>query len=151
MVGTETLESTGGDNPGRAGASDSGTVSPQPLDLQRPIDKRVYKGTQPTCHDFNQFTAGAETLALLVGFSAGQVQYLDLAKKDSAGRLFNEEVRGHWGHLGTTRASPGPPGTPWDPPWDHQWDTRSPLGSPMGPPGYPQGHQEPLETSTGPF
>ncbi|NXO46634.1 DMWD protein, partial [Locustella ochotensis] len=65
--------------------------SPQSLDLQRPIDKRVYKGTQPTCHDFNQFTAGAETLALLVGFSAGQVQYLDLAKKDSAGRLFNEE------------------------------------------------------------
>ncbi|NXF28231.1 DMWD protein, partial [Rhodinocichla rosea] len=63
----------------------------QALDLQRPIDKRVYKGTQPTCHDFNQFTAGAETLALLVGFSAGQVQYLDLAKKDSAGRLFNEE------------------------------------------------------------
>ncbi|NXS89928.1 DMWD protein, partial [Erpornis zantholeuca] len=60
-------------------------------DLQRPIDKRVYKGTQPTCHDFNQFTAGAETLALLVGFSAGQVQYLDLAKKESAGRLFNEE------------------------------------------------------------
>ncbi|NWV80301.1 DMWD protein, partial [Dasyornis broadbenti] len=65
--------------------------SPQSLDLQRPIDKRVYKGTQPTCHDFNQFTAGAETLALLVGFSAGQVQYLDLAKKDSASRLFNEE------------------------------------------------------------
>ncbi|NXR40148.1 DMWD protein, partial [Zosterops hypoxanthus] len=60
-------------------------------DLQRPIDKRVYKGTQPTCHDFNQFTAGAESLPLLVGFSAGQVQYLDLAKKDSAGRLFNEE------------------------------------------------------------
>uniref|UniRef100_A0A8C3UVA6 Dystrophia myotonica WD repeat-containing protein n=1 Tax=Catharus ustulatus TaxID=91951 RepID=A0A8C3UVA6_CATUS len=67
------------------------TMSPQSLDLQRPIDKRVYKGTQPTCHDFNQFTAGPETLALLVGFSAGQVQYLDLAKKDSAGRLFNEE------------------------------------------------------------
>ncbi|NXR46619.1 DMWD protein, partial [Hippolais icterina] len=63
----------------------------QALDLQRPIDKRVYKGTQPTCHDFNQFTAGAETLPLLVGFSAGQVQYLDLAKKDNAGRLFNEE------------------------------------------------------------
>ncbi|NXS34614.1 DMWD protein, partial [Pomatostomus ruficeps] len=60
-------------------------------DLQRPIDKRVYQGTQPTCHDFNQATAGAETLALLVGFSAGQVQYLDLAKKDSAGRLFNQE------------------------------------------------------------
>ncbi|XP_048177030.1 dystrophia myotonica WD repeat-containing protein isoform X1 [Corvus hawaiiensis] len=73
------------------GAGAGGRGSRRALDLQRPIDKRVYKGTQPTCHDFNQFTAGAETLALLVGFSAGQVQYLDLAKKDSAGRLFNEE------------------------------------------------------------
>ncbi|XP_064262633.1 dystrophia myotonica WD repeat-containing protein-like [Passer domesticus] len=73
------------------GAGSAGRGSRRALDLQRPIDKRVYKGTQPTCHDFNQFTAGAETLPLLVGFSAGQVQYLDLAKKDSAGRLFNEE------------------------------------------------------------
>ncbi|XP_014117877.1 PREDICTED: dystrophia myotonica WD repeat-containing protein [Pseudopodoces humilis] len=73
------------------GAGAGGRGSRRSLDLHRPIDKRVYKGTQPTCHDFNQFTAGAETLALLVGFSAGQVQYLDLAKKDSAGRLFNEE------------------------------------------------------------
>ncbi|KAM4879801.1 dystrophia myotonica WD repeat-containing protein-like [Sylvia borin] len=74
---------------GAAGAGGRGNR--RSLDLQRPIDKRVYKGTQPTCHDFNQFTAGAETLPLLVGFSAGQVQCLDLAKKDSAGRLFNEE------------------------------------------------------------
>ncbi|KAM7004089.1 dystrophia myotonica WD repeat-containing protein [Passerculus sandwichensis] len=73
------------------GSGSGGRGSRRALDLQRPIDKRVYKGTQPTCHDFNQFTAGTETLALLVGFSAGQVQYLDLAKKESAGRLFNEE------------------------------------------------------------
>ncbi|XP_056366144.1 dystrophia myotonica WD repeat-containing protein [Oenanthe melanoleuca] len=73
------------------GAGSGGRGCRRALDLQRPIDKRVYKGTQPTCHDFNQFTAGSDTLALLVGFSAGQVQYLDLAKKDSAGRLFNEE------------------------------------------------------------
>ncbi|KAF1482876.1 Dystrophia myotonica WD repeat-containing protein, partial [Eudyptula minor novaehollandiae] len=53
-------------------------------------DKRIYKGTQPTCHDFNQFTAAADTIALLVGFSAGQVQYLDLVKKDTS-KLFNEE------------------------------------------------------------
>ncbi|NXA17970.1 DMWD protein, partial [Ibidorhyncha struthersii] len=59
-------------------------------DLHKPIDKRIYKGTQPTCHDFNQFTAAADTIALLVGFSAGQVQCLDLVKKD-ASKLFNEE------------------------------------------------------------
>jgi len=66
-------------------------VPPQSLDLHKPIDKRIYKGTQPTCHDFNQFTAAADTIALLVGFSAGQVQYLDLVKKDT-NKLFNEEV-----------------------------------------------------------
>lgn len=60
------------------------------LDLHKPIDKRIYKGTQPTCHDFNQFTAAADTISLLVGFSAGQVQYLDLVKKDTS-KLFNEE------------------------------------------------------------
>uniref|UniRef100_A0A8B9MD45 Uncharacterized protein n=1 Tax=Accipiter nisus TaxID=211598 RepID=A0A8B9MD45_9AVES len=54
------------------------------LDLHKPIDKRIYKGTQPTCHDFNQFTAAADTIGLLVGFSAGQVQYLDLVKKDTS-------------------------------------------------------------------
>ncbi|NXI66693.1 DMWD protein, partial [Anseranas semipalmata] len=61
-------------------------------DLHKPIDKRIYKGTQPTCHDFNQFTAAPDTIALLVGFSAGQVQCLDLAKKD-ASKLFNEETK----------------------------------------------------------
>lgn len=61
------------------------------IDLNKPIDKRIYKGTQPTCHDFNQFTAATETISLLVGFSAGQVQYLDLIKKDTS-KLFNEEV-----------------------------------------------------------
>uniref|UniRef100_A0A4X2K7K2 Uncharacterized protein n=1 Tax=Vombatus ursinus TaxID=29139 RepID=A0A4X2K7K2_VOMUR len=66
--------------------------SPQPksIDLNKPIDKRIYKGTQPTCHDFNQYTAATETISLLVGFSAGQVQYLDLIKKDTS-KLFNEE------------------------------------------------------------
>ncbi|XP_028921072.1 dystrophia myotonica WD repeat-containing protein isoform X1 [Ornithorhynchus anatinus] len=62
----------------------------RPIDLNKPIDKRIYKGTQPTCHDFNQFTAATETISLLVGFSAGQVQYLDLIKKETS-KLFNEE------------------------------------------------------------
>uniref|UniRef100_A0A8D2LHD3 DM1 locus, WD repeat containing n=1 Tax=Varanus komodoensis TaxID=61221 RepID=A0A8D2LHD3_VARKO len=62
----------------------------QSIDLKKPIDKRIYKGTQPTCHDFNQFTAAPESISLLVGFSAGQVQCLDLIKKDTS-KLFNEE------------------------------------------------------------
>ncbi|NXX74137.1 DMWD protein, partial [Urocolius indicus] len=59
-------------------------------DLHKPIDRRIYKGPQPTCHDFNQFTAAADSIALLVGFSAGQLQRLDLVRKDSS-RLYNEE------------------------------------------------------------
>ncbi|CAL9684911.1 unnamed protein product [Knipowitschia caucasica] len=60
------------------------------VDLSKPIDKRIYKGTQPTCHDFNQFSASADSVALIVGFSAGQVQYLDPIKKETS-KLFNEE------------------------------------------------------------
>ncbi|XP_008309284.1 WD repeat-containing protein 20 [Cynoglossus semilaevis] len=59
-------------------------------DLSKPIDKRIYKGTQPTCHDFNHLTATAESVALLVGFSAGQVQLIDPIKKETS-KLFNEE------------------------------------------------------------
>uniref|UniRef100_A0A671NWK0 WD repeat-containing protein 20-like n=1 Tax=Sinocyclocheilus anshuiensis TaxID=1608454 RepID=A0A671NWK0_9TELE len=61
------------------------------MDLSKPIDKRIYKGTQPTCHDFNQYSATADSVALIVGFSAGQVQYLDPIKKETS-KLFNEEV-----------------------------------------------------------
>uniref|UniRef100_A0A8C7LXD4 WD repeat-containing protein 20 n=1 Tax=Oncorhynchus mykiss TaxID=8022 RepID=A0A8C7LXD4_ONCMY len=60
-------------------------------DLSKPIDKRIYKGTQPTCHDFNPLTATAESVSLLVGFSAGQVQLIDPIKKETS-KLFNEEV-----------------------------------------------------------
>ncbi|KAM6914977.1 WD repeat-containing protein 20 [Xenentodon cancila] len=59
-------------------------------DLSKPIDKRIYKGTQPTCHDFNPLTATAESVSLLVGFSAGQVQLIDPIKKETS-KLFNEE------------------------------------------------------------
>uniref|UniRef100_A0A2K6MFH2 WD repeat domain 20 n=2 Tax=Rhinopithecus TaxID=542827 RepID=A0A2K6MFH2_RHIBE len=61
-------------------------------DLSKPIDKRIYKGTQPTCHDFNHLTATAESVSLLVGFSAGQVQLIDPIKKETS-KLFNEERR----------------------------------------------------------
>lgn len=67
-------------------------VSVQAADLSKPIDKRIYKGTQPTCHDFNHLTATAESVSLLVGFSAGQVQLIDPIKKETS-KLFNEEVR----------------------------------------------------------
>ncbi|CAM4690547.1 unnamed protein product, partial [Caretta caretta] len=72
------------------GPGPGGRGSRRSLDLNKPIDKRIYKGTQPTCHDFNQFTATTDSISLLVGFSAGQVQYLDLIKKDTS-KLFNEE------------------------------------------------------------
>uniref|UniRef100_A0A673ZEZ0 WD repeat-containing protein 20 n=1 Tax=Salmo trutta TaxID=8032 RepID=A0A673ZEZ0_SALTR len=73
-------------------------------DLSKPIDKRIYKGTQPTCHDFNHLTATAERVSLLVGFSAGQVQLIDPIKKETS-KLFNEEVSrdGKWKlNLGTS-------------------------------------------------
>ncbi|KAJ0027114.1 hypothetical protein NQD34_018114 [Periophthalmus magnuspinnatus] len=59
-------------------------------DLSKPIDKRIYKGTQPTCHDFNPVSATADSVSLLVGFSAGQVQLIDPIKKETS-KLFNEE------------------------------------------------------------
>ncbi|XP_026097034.1 WD repeat-containing protein 20-like isoform X2 [Carassius auratus] len=40
-------------------------------DLSKPVDKRMYKGTLPTCHDSNVLTATAESVSLLVGFSTG--------------------------------------------------------------------------------
>lgn len=52
----------------------------------------MYKGTYPTCHDFNTVTMTAETVSLLVGFSTGQVQLIDPIKKELS-KLYNEEVR----------------------------------------------------------
>ncbi|XP_071962860.1 WD repeat-containing protein 20-like isoform X1 [Antedon mediterranea] len=60
-------------------------------DLTKPIDKRTYKGgTLPTCHDLNQFTASENSVLLLIGFSAGQVQLIDPVTKDLS-RIFNDE------------------------------------------------------------
>jgi hypothetical protein len=63
----------------------------QAADLTKPIDKRMYKGTQPTCHDFNQFTAKPDSCLLLVGFSAGQVQLIDPLRRDNS-KIFNDDV-----------------------------------------------------------
>lgn len=62
------------------------------VDLNKPIDKRVYKGTYPTCHDFNQETATATSCSLIIGFSAGQIQLIDPFQKDyQVSRLYNED------------------------------------------------------------
>ena len=60
-------------------------------DLTRPIEKKVYRGTSPTCHDFNQFTAKADRVMLVVGFTLGQIQLIEPMGKEYS-KLFNEEV-----------------------------------------------------------
>nr|CAI5825483.1 unnamed protein product [Callosobruchus analis] len=59
-------------------------------DLSKPLEKKVYKGTNPTCHDFNVTSASAESVSLLIGFSTGQIQLIDPVKKELS-KLFNEE------------------------------------------------------------
>jgi len=61
------------------------------LDLTRPLDKRVYRGTLPTCHDFNMTTASLDRVLLVIGFSAGQIQLIDPVSKELS-RLYNEEA-----------------------------------------------------------
>ncbi|XP_025104694.1 WD repeat-containing protein 20-like isoform X2 [Pomacea canaliculata] len=59
-------------------------------DLTKPVDKRIYKGTFPTCHDFNTATVSSDSVLLLVGFTLGQVQLIDPIKKEIS-KLYNEE------------------------------------------------------------
>lgn len=51
----------------------------------------MYKGINPTCHDFNSITATVDSASLLVGFSTGQIQLIDPIKKELS-KLYNEEV-----------------------------------------------------------
>lgn len=60
-------------------------------DLTKPIDKRIYKGTFPTCHDFGPVHEDSEIVPLVVGFSGGQIQLVDPIRKELS-KLFNEEV-----------------------------------------------------------
>ena len=60
-------------------------------DLTKPIDKRIYKGTVPTCHDFGPISKDSEIVPLVVGFSGGQIQLVDPIRKELS-KLFNEEV-----------------------------------------------------------
>ncbi|XP_058058418.1 WD repeat-containing protein 20 [Anopheles bellator] len=59
-------------------------------DLNKPIDKKLYKGTSPSCHDFNGTAATYEGAPLLVGFSTGQIQLVHPGRREQ-GKLFNEE------------------------------------------------------------
>ena len=61
------------------------------VDLSKPIDKKLYKGTNPSCHDFNETVAVSDGAPLLVGFTTGQIQLVQPGKREP-GRLFNEEV-----------------------------------------------------------
>ena len=63
----------------------------KPADLSKPVDKRIYKGTSPTCHDINKLTVSSESVMLLVGFTGGQIQLVDPIRKE-IGKLYNEEV-----------------------------------------------------------
>lgn len=61
-------------------------------DLSKPVDKKLYKGTNPSCHDFNETVAQCDGAPLLVGFTTGQIQLVQPGKREP-GRLYNEEVR----------------------------------------------------------
>lgn len=64
----------------------------QGADLTKPIDKKIYKGISPTCHDFNSAAISEDSLPLIIGFSTGLIQLIDPVRKDVSA-LFNEEVR----------------------------------------------------------
>ncbi|KAL5283559.1 WDR20 family protein [Megaselia abdita] len=59
-------------------------------ELSKPIDKKLYKGTNPSCHDFNLTTATPDGAPLLVGFTTGQIQLVQPGRRES-GKLYNEE------------------------------------------------------------
>lgn len=59
--------------------------------MSKPVDKKLYKGTNPSCHDFNETVAMPDGAPLLVGFTTGQIQLVQPGKREP-GRLFNEEV-----------------------------------------------------------
>ncbi|GAB0093702.1 WD repeat-containing protein 20 [Sergentomyia squamirostris] len=65
-------------------------VKKQTADLSKPIDKKLYKGTNPSCHDFNSTNATNEGAPLLVGFTTGQIQLVQPGRREP-GKLYNEE------------------------------------------------------------
>ena len=61
--------------------------------MRRQIDKRMYKQPHmPVCHDFNVMTRTISSLDLVVGFSTGQIQYINPIQK-LTNSTFNDNVR----------------------------------------------------------
>lgn len=58
--------------------------------MSKPIDKKLYKGTNPSCHDFNAASATYDGAPLLIGFSTGQIQLVHPGRREQ-GKLYNEE------------------------------------------------------------
>jgi len=63
----------------------------QAPDLNHPIDRRTYKGPLPTCHDINKMTRSRQSIDLLIGFTAGQIQLMDPIQHECR-KCFNDEV-----------------------------------------------------------
>ncbi|XP_053945928.1 WD repeat-containing protein 20 isoform X1 [Anastrepha ludens] len=61
-------------------------------EMTKPIDKKFYKGTNPSCHDFNATSATPTGAPLLVGFTTGQIQLVSpqLGPRELR-KLYNEE------------------------------------------------------------
>ncbi|XP_064549296.1 WD repeat-containing protein 20 isoform X2 [Drosophila montana] len=61
-------------------------------EMSKPIDKKFYKGTNPSCHDFNGNAATPTGAPLLVGFTTGQIQLVSPQQGlRELRKLFNEE------------------------------------------------------------
>ncbi|XP_017052645.1 WD repeat-containing protein 20 [Drosophila ficusphila] len=61
-------------------------------EMSKPIDKKFYKGTNPSCHDFNASAATPTGAPLLVGFTTGQIQLVSpQVGPREVRKLFNEE------------------------------------------------------------
>ncbi|XP_067618866.1 WD repeat-containing protein 20 [Eurosta solidaginis] len=61
-------------------------------EMTKPIDKKFYKGTNPSCHDFNATSATPTGAPLLVGFTTGQIQLVSPQPEPRELRkLYNEE------------------------------------------------------------
>eukprot|EP00731_Ephydatia_muelleri_P027221 Em0019g94a len=62
----------------------------KPPDLRRHVDKKLYRlPCVPLCHDFNIMTRSVSSLDLIVGFSTGQIHYINPIQK-STSPIFNE-------------------------------------------------------------
>ncbi|OTF81700.1 hypothetical protein BLA29_008354 [Euroglyphus maynei] len=72
---------------GPNGQSSSLPLPPEPAEL---IDRKTYKATSPTCHDFCTYIEPPISL-LLIGFSLGQIQMVDFYRSEIS-KFYNQEV-----------------------------------------------------------